>query len=79
MNREITKNIYNPNGDLIRMKKYMPYLKLLFTRGQNITLDAIPNGSIIDIGGGGEGVIAQIGKENVTVIDKHQEEINEKS
>ncbi len=77
INRENTTNKYNPNGDLIRMKKYMPYLKLLFTRGQKITIEAIPNGSIIDIGGGGEGVIAQIGQVNVTVIDKHQEEINE--
>ncbi len=59
------------------MKKYLPYLKLLFTRSQKITIDAIPNGSIIDIGGGGEGIIAQIGKNNVTVIDKHQGEIDE--
>ncbi len=55
----------------------MPYIKLLFTQAQKITIDAIPNGSIIDVGGGGEGVIAQIGKDNVTVIDKHQEEIDE--
>ena len=59
------------------MKKYLPYLKLLFTRAEKIIIDTIPNGSIIDIGGGGEGVIAQIGKDNVTVIDKHQGEINE--
>jgi ubiquinone/menaquinone biosynthesis C-methylase UbiE len=62
---------------LIEVKKYIPYLKLLFTRAQKITIDAIPNGSIIDIGGGGEGVIAQIGKNKVTVIDKRQEEIDE--
>ncbi|MHA2347678.1 MAG: class I SAM-dependent methyltransferase [Candidatus Hodarchaeales archaeon] len=46
-------------------------------RAQKITIDTIPNGSIIDIGGGGEGVIAQIGESDVTVIDKHQEEIDE--
>ena len=46
-------------------------------KAQKITIDTIPNGSVIDIGGGGEGVIAQIGKDKVTVIDKHQEEINE--
>jgi ubiquinone/menaquinone biosynthesis C-methylase UbiE len=62
---------------LIEMRKYLPYIRLLFMRAQKITIDTIPNGSIIDIGGGGEGVIAQIGESDVTVIDKHQEEINE--
>jgi ubiquinone/menaquinone biosynthesis C-methylase UbiE len=62
---------------LIEMRKYLPYIRLLFMRAQKITIDTIPNGSIIDIGGGGEGVIAQIGESDVTVIDKHQEEIDE--
>ncbi|MHA2073722.1 MAG: class I SAM-dependent methyltransferase [Candidatus Hodarchaeales archaeon] len=59
------------------MKRFKPYFKLLFTKAQNITIDTIPNGSVIDIGGGGEGVIAQIGKEKITAIDKYQEEIDE--
>lgn len=46
-------------------------------RAQNITIDSIPNGSVIDIGGGGEGVIAQIGAERITAIDKYQNEIDE--
>ncbi|MBY8999557.1 MAG: class I SAM-dependent methyltransferase [Candidatus Heimdallarchaeota archaeon] len=44
---------------------------------QEITIAEIPSGSIIDIGGGGEGVIAQVGKERVTAIDKRQSEIDE--
>ncbi len=59
------------------MKKLKPFIKYLFSRPQNITIDSIPNGSVIDIGGGGEGVIAQIGEERVTAIDKYQHEIDE--
>jgi ubiquinone/menaquinone biosynthesis C-methylase UbiE len=59
------------------LKRFIPYFRLLFTQAQKITIDTIPNGSVIDIGGGGEGVIAQIGKDKVTVIDKRQEEIDE--
>ncbi|MHA2338907.1 MAG: class I SAM-dependent methyltransferase [Candidatus Hodarchaeales archaeon] len=44
---------------------------------QEIIINNIPEGKIIDIGGGGEGIIAQIGGENVTVIDRSQNEINE--
>lgn len=44
---------------------------------QEITITEIPSGSIIDIGGGGEGVIAQIGRERITAIDKLQTEIDE--
>jgi ubiquinone/menaquinone biosynthesis C-methylase UbiE len=44
---------------------------------QTINIQAIPTGSIVDIGGGGEGIIAQIGRKNVTVIDKLQSEIDE--
>ena len=35
------------------------------------------NGSILDIGGGGEAVIGQIFKERVTAIDNRQEELEE--
>lgn len=44
---------------------------------QEISITKLPSGSIIDIGGGGEGVIAQVGKERVTAIDKKQTEIDE--
>lgn len=37
---------------------------------QEIIIDEIPSGSIIDIGAGGEGVIAQVGGKRVTAIDK---------
>lgn len=46
-------------------------------RPENITIDSIPNGTVIDIGGGGEGVIAQIGEERITAIDNKQSEIDE--
>ncbi len=59
------------------MKRLKPYFKLLFTPAQNITIETIPNGSVIDIGGGGEGVIAQVGKERITAIDKLKSEIDE--
>ncbi|NPD90237.1 MAG: class I SAM-dependent methyltransferase [Asgard group archaeon] len=44
---------------------------------QEIIINEIPLGSIIDIGAGGEGVIAQVGGERVTAIDKLQSEIDE--
>jgi ubiquinone/menaquinone biosynthesis C-methylase UbiE len=44
---------------------------------QTVKIQKIPNGTIIDIGGGGEGIIAQIGKEKVTAVDKLQSEIDE--
>ena len=44
---------------------------------QTINIQAIPSGSILDVGGGGEGIIAQIGKKNVTAVDKLQSEIDE--
>ena len=51
--------------------------QLAMKRMQKIAIDSIPKGSIIDIGGGGAGIIAQIGKERVTSIDKNQREIDE--
>ncbi len=59
------------------MKRFKPYIQMLFTRITKINVDSIPIGTIIDIGGGGEGIIAQIGKERVTAIDKLQSEIDE--
>ena len=42
-----------------------------------IRIQKIPNGSVLDIGGGGEGVIAQAGGAGVVAIDKHMSEIHE--
>ncbi|MFW9871093.1 MAG: methyltransferase domain-containing protein [Candidatus Thorarchaeota archaeon] len=44
---------------------------------QEIIIHEIPSGSVLDIGSGGEGVIAQIGGERITAIDKRQSEIDE--
>ncbi|MCG3226134.1 MAG: methyltransferase domain-containing protein [Candidatus Heimdallarchaeota archaeon] len=51
--------------------------KTHITPFQEIVIKEIPSGSIIDIGAGGEGVIAQIGNERVTAIDKNRDEIDE--
>jgi ubiquinone/menaquinone biosynthesis C-methylase UbiE len=44
---------------------------------QHIVIREIPNGKVIDIGGGGEGVIAQVGGAAVVAIDKYISEIHE--
>ena len=44
---------------------------------QHISIQEIPTGRVIDIGGGGEGVIAQAGGARVVAIDKHASEIHE--
>ena len=59
------------------MRRIKPYLKFIFSRSTKITIDSIPDGSILDIGGGGEGIIAQIGNERVTAVDRLQTEIDE--
>ncbi len=51
--------------------------QLVVKRMQKIVLESIPEGNIVDIGGGGEGIIVQIGGERVTSIDKRQSEIDE--
>lgn len=43
----------------------------------NIEIKADLNGSILDIGGGGEAVIGQIYGDRVTAIDNRQEELDE--
>lgn len=35
------------------------------------------NGKILDIGGGGEGIIGRLYRQQVTAIDKRQEELDE--
>ena len=44
---------------------------------QHILIHEIPKGRVIDIGGGGEGVIAQVGGDNIIAIDKYLSEIRE--
>jgi len=36
------------------MRRIKPYLKFIFSRSAKITIDSIPDGSILDIGGGGK-------------------------
>lgn len=43
----------------------------------NIVLDKEINGSILDIGGGGEGVIGKIYQSQVTAIDRSKDELDE--
>ncbi|NPD88827.1 MAG: methyltransferase domain-containing protein [Asgard group archaeon] len=52
-------------------------LQLLIKRTHKIEIKSIPENSVIDIGGGGEGIIAQIGRDRITVVDKLQSEIDE--
>jgi ubiquinone/menaquinone biosynthesis C-methylase UbiE len=59
------------------MRRLLPYIRYFFTQPDLIAIESIPDGSVIDIGGGGEGIIAQIGKKRITALDKHQSEINE--
>jgi ubiquinone/menaquinone biosynthesis C-methylase UbiE len=59
------------------MVRIIPYIKYFFIRPQKISIESIPDGSVIDIGGGGEGIIAQIGNERITAVDKLQSEIDE--
>lgn len=44
---------------------------------RHILLPEIPEGRLLDIGGGGEGVIAQAGGPGVIAIDKYMSEISE--
>jgi len=59
------------------MKKLKPYLRYFLSKSVKIKIDSIPIGAVLDIGGGGEGIIAQIGKERITALDKRQSEIDE--
>ena len=44
---------------------------------QHIVIQKVPQGHVIDIGGGGEGVIAQAGGAGIVAIDKYVSEIHE--
>ena len=56
-------------------------VQMIFTalakRKQHVSIREIPQGSVLDIGGGGEGVIAQAGGARVVAIDKLASEIHE--
>lgn len=68
-------------AEVQRETKFLRTLSFLFQlilkRMQKIVIEDIPEGTILDVGGGGEGIIAQIGKERVTAVDKFQSEIDE--
>jgi len=51
--------------------------KALVKPKQLIMIKEIPNGRILDIGGGGEGGIAQVGGTRVFAVDKFMSEIRE--
>ncbi|MFX1254398.1 MAG: class I SAM-dependent methyltransferase [Promethearchaeota archaeon] len=55
---------------------FSAFRSYLFRR-QEVIIEDIPSGRVLDIGGGGEGVIAQIGAERVTAIDKRESEIKD--
>ncbi len=44
---------------------------------QHISIREIPSGRVLDIGGGGEGIIAQLGGARICAIDKYLSEIYE--
>lgn len=52
-------------------------MKIHETELQHIHITDNITGSILDIGGGGEGVIGRAFKESVTAIDKRQDELDE--
>ncbi|MHA2495693.1 MAG: methyltransferase domain-containing protein [Candidatus Hodarchaeales archaeon] len=54
----------------------LPAIRAYFSR-KRVAIEDIPSGRILDIGGGGEGIIAQIGGDKVTAIDKLESEIEE--
>ncbi|MFW9916143.1 MAG: methyltransferase domain-containing protein [Candidatus Thorarchaeota archaeon] len=59
------------------MSSYLlPAIRAYFSR-KPVAIEKIPPGRILDIGGGGEGIIAQIGGDKVTAIDKLESEIEE--
>ncbi|OLS32043.1 MAG: Ubiquinone/menaquinone biosynthesis C-methyltransferase UbiE [Candidatus Heimdallarchaeota archaeon AB_125] len=60
---------------LFRILSFMG--QLIVKRMNTILIEEVPKGKILDVGGGGEGVIAQVGRERVTAVDKFQSEINE--
>ncbi|MHA1121674.1 MAG: class I SAM-dependent methyltransferase [Candidatus Heimdallarchaeota archaeon] len=57
------------------LKYMLSALGAFLFRRQKVVITEIPAGKIIDIGGGGEGIIAQIGADRVTAVDKLESEI----
>ncbi|MHA2231728.1 MAG: hypothetical protein ACXAB4_04495, partial [Candidatus Hodarchaeales archaeon] len=54
----------------------LPAIRAYFSR-QQVIIEDIPVGRILDVGGGGEGIIAQIGGDRVTAVDRLETEIEE--
>lgn len=63
--------------DMTENKEEIDWSEFHITPRQTIEIKEIPTGSVIDIGGGGEGVIGQIGGKRITSIDKLQSELEE--
>lgn len=61
--------------------KFWSMIKMMFQAlvkpKRHILMPKIPDGRVLDIGGGGEGVIAQAGGASVIAIDKYMSEISE--
>ena len=61
--------------------KLLSIIRMIFSAitkpKQHIILDQILDGRVIDIGGGGEAVIGQVGGGRVVALDKHPSEIRE--
>ncbi len=61
--------------------KFLSVARMIFSAlvkpRQQVEIQEIPQGRILDIGGGGEGVIAQVGGDRVVAVDKYSSEIDE--
>jgi ubiquinone/menaquinone biosynthesis C-methylase UbiE len=69
------------DSDWPAIMKLLSMVRMIFravtTPRQRVLVQEIPKGRVIDIGGGGEGVIARAGGAAVVAIDKHISEIEE--
>ena len=52
-------------------------IQAIFSPRRNIQMSEIPQGLVLDIGGGGEGVIARVGGPGIIAIDRYMSEIQE--
>ena len=61
--------------------KFLSIVQMMFSAlvkpRQHILVSEIPTGRVIDVGGGGEGVISQCGGGRVVAVDKYLSEIHE--
>ena len=77
----IVPGLHRPGPDRLEIMKLFSIVQMMFNAltkpKQHILIREIPTGRVIDIGGGGEGVIAQAGGVGVVAIDKYISEIHE--